>query len=220
MDGVAAVITASVALLALIGGYVQFVLKRVLLPCIEFDVEFLTISRSALDQLVGEILCRIRNEGPAVGYVTNVRCKIRYRLAGESGTRLGEPHFMHSLIPNELKPDELKPDDKFLRFDDKDRFIQPGVTQWYRKPVVFPAKTCLIHVWGYFEYERSAGKVAEFLAKFLRQPFGENSVEYIVRRTFAIEDHPSVLDQAADRDGIDVAGGRNGLCEGQTDIDH
>lgn len=85
MGAVAAGITAAVALLALIGGYVQFVLRRALLPCIEFDVEFSALNRSASDQPVGDILCRIRNEGPAVGYVTNVRCRIRYRLAGESG---------------------------------------------------------------------------------------------------------------------------------------
>jgi hypothetical protein len=189
MGTVAAVVTAAVAVLALIGGYVQFVLKRALLPCIEFDVKFSILNRSASDQPVGDILCRIRNEGPAVGYVTNVRCRIRYRLAGESGERQGEPHFAHSLLPDERKPDE-----KFFKLDaDKNnksnkRFIQPGVTQWYRKPVVFPAKTCLIHVWGQFEYELSAGKIATFLAKFSPQPYRENPIEYVVRQTFAIGD--------------------------------
>lgn len=185
MGEIAAVITAAVAILALIGGYVQFVLKRALLPCIEFDVEFSTLNHTASDQSVGEILCRIRNEGPAVGHVTNVRCRIKYRLAGESGERLGksgerlgEPDFAHELLPTE----------KFLYFDRDPRFIQPGVTQWYRKPVMFPPNTCLIHVWGYFDYKISAGKITKFLAKFLQEPQRGDRIEYVVRRTFTIGD--------------------------------
>jgi hypothetical protein len=186
MGAVAAVITAAVALLALIGGYVQFVLRRVLLPCIEFDVEFLTLHRCASDELVGDILCRIRNEGPAVGHIKDVRYRIKYRLVGESGEIRGEPDFAHSLLPDETVPDELVYDKKWFKLDTGKRFIQPGVTQWYRKPVVFRADTCLIHVWGRFEYELKAGKIATFLAKFLGQPYGETPVEYIVRRTFTI----------------------------------
>jgi hypothetical protein len=178
MSSIPAIITATIAFLALIGGYVQFVLRRALLPCIEFDVEFLPLSRSGWDQPIGEILCRIRNEGPAVGYVTDVRCRIRYRLAGESGERQGEPVFAHSLLPS----------GEFLHLDQQKRFIQPGVTQWYRKPVALPANTCLIHVWGRFEYEISAGKITGFLARFLGQPYGENPIHYMVRRTFAIDD--------------------------------
>lgn len=179
MGEIAAVITAAVALLALVGGYVQFVLKRALLPCIEFDVEFSTLHRSVPDQLVGEILCRIRNEGPAVGFVTNVRCRIRYRLTSDEPKEMQyEPHFEHSLLPPK----------KFLEFDNKERFIQPGVTQWYRKPVAFPVNTCLIHVWGYFDYELSAGNITKFLAKFLPEPQREERIEYVVRRTFTIGD--------------------------------
>lgn len=177
MGDVAAIITATVALVALVGGYVQFVVRRVLLPCIEFDVEFLTLRCSPSDQSVGEILCRIRNHGPAVGHVMNVRCRVRYRLAGESGEKQGEPAFAHKL-----------PAEGFLVLDPERRFIQPGVTQWYRKPVALPANTCLIHVWGRFEYELSAGKISEFVGRLLRQPHEENPIPYVVRRTFIIND--------------------------------
>ena len=101
MGNFAVIITAAAALLALAGGYVQFVVRRALLPCIEFDVEFLTLIRSVSDQSVGEILCRIRNQGPAVGYVRDVRCRIKYRRAGESGEVRGEPEFAHLLLPAE-----------------------------------------------------------------------------------------------------------------------
>lgn len=184
MGSVAAVITAAAALLALIGGYVQFILRPALLPCIEFDVEFLTLNRSISNQPVGEVLLRIRNEGPAVGYVENVRCRIKYRLAGDSGERGGEPDFAYSLLPDKTLPDE-----KFFELDEKSRFIQPGVTQWYRKPIVFPANTCLIHVWGRFDYKLNAGKITKFLAKFLGQPPRGDSIEYVVRRTFTISDN-------------------------------
>lgn len=98
MGDIASIITAVVALAALAGGYIQFVLRRTIHPCIEFDVEFSRLDRHASDQVVGDIICRIRNEGPGVGYVTNVRCYTRYRLAGESGkSRDEEPDFAHRL---------------------------------------------------------------------------------------------------------------------------
>ena len=167
MGDVAVIITGAAALLALIGGYVQFVLRRALLPCLEFDVEFLTLSRSTWAESAGEVLCRIRNEGPAIGYVTNVRCRIRYSLADESGVA---PEARNQGPPEEPNFTHRLPAEGFFFLDRGRRFIQPGVTQWYRKPLVFPANTCLISVWGRFEYEPSAGKVTEVLANLLRQP--------------------------------------------------
>ena len=189
MGSVAAIITAVAALVALIGGYVQFVLRRVLLPCIEFDVEFSILDRSTPDQLVGEVLCKIRNVGPAVGYVTNVRCRVLYRLAGESGVRKdeaskGEPSFDHRL-----------PDEGLFSLDREKRFIQPAVTQWYRKPIVLPSDTRLIHVWGWFDYKISVSAVTGFLAKILREPrTAKNPTPYAVRRTFAIADYSEAND--------------------------
>jgi hypothetical protein len=40
MSDIAPIITAAAALVALAGGYIQFVLRRAIHPCIEFDVEF------------------------------------------------------------------------------------------------------------------------------------------------------------------------------------
>ena len=67
----------------------------------EFDVEFSILNHSVSDQEVGDIICRIRNEGPGVGYVTNVRCRIRYRLAGESGKAKEDEPDLH--IDSRLK---------------------------------------------------------------------------------------------------------------------
>lgn len=159
MGDVAAIITAVTALVALTAGYVQFILRRALMPCIEFDVEFLTLNRSASNEPVGEVLCRIRNEGPGVGYVRKVRCRVLYRLASESGQRQDEPNFEHR-----------KPAEDYFLLDKERRFIQPGVTQFYRKPLVFDAGTCLIHVRAMFEYDIRVGRITNFLAWSLRQP--------------------------------------------------
>jgi hypothetical protein len=177
MGNVAAIIAAATALAALAGGYVQFVLRRALHPCIELDVEVLVLNRPGTDQLVGEVLCRVRNEGPGVGFVTNVRCRIRYGLVGESEVRQDEPSFTHRL-----------PAEGFFYLDQEKRFIQPGVTQHYRKPLVLPADTCLIHVWGRFDYDLGVGRVTTLLADLFRQPRGPNPTTYAIRRTFAISD--------------------------------
>src|SRR5829696_4441001 len=84
LTAVAAIIAASAALLGLIIGYLELLLPRSLLPCIEFDVKFTILSRSTPDQLVAEVACVVKNVGPNAGYVTNVQCRVYGRLAGES----------------------------------------------------------------------------------------------------------------------------------------
>jgi len=175
MGDAAAIITAAVALVALIGGYIQLVLRRVIHPCVEFDMEFSSLNCPSPDQSVGEVTCRIRNVGPGAGYVTNVRCRVRYRLAGEGGKgQVDEPDLAHRL-----------PAEGWFHLDAERRFIQSGVTQLYRKPLALPADTCLIHIWGRFEYELAVGWVTISMARVLRQPRGPNPSKYAVRRTFA-----------------------------------
>jgi|SRR5215831_12081429 len=214
MNNIAPVIVAIVALLALIGGYFQFVLRRSLLPCIEFDVEFFVLSRSAQDESVGEVVCCIKNVGPGVGFVANVQCRVRYRRAGESGAGSDElePAFAHKLLgkgprlrgsrnpqkSNSMVRKETTPtddgqdepilgDSAFYLAEGQYNFIQPGVTQWYRKPLAFPGDASLIHVWGAFTYHTEAGKISQFLARFSQQR-PEPVVIYTARRTFAMAD--------------------------------
>jgi hypothetical protein len=177
MSSIAAIIAAAAALLAVIGGFIQFVLRGALLPRIEFDVEFSPLNHPALDQPVGEILFRIRNEGPALGYITDLRYRIRYRLSGESGEVRGEPYLAHTLQPDG--------ESGYLQGGAERSFIQPGVTRWYSKPVVFPVDTCLISVWARFEYLTSLGRIIGFLMKFLLR---EGRVSFSVRRTFIMGD--------------------------------
>src|ERR1051326_7101534 len=98
MGEVATIITAVVALLAVCGGYVQFVLRRALLPCVEFDVEFALLHRGG-SQAVGEAACVVRNVGPNMAVVENVRIRCRYRLVGDPEDRYPaagtQPRFAH-----------------------------------------------------------------------------------------------------------------------------
>jgi hypothetical protein len=170
LGDVAAVITAIAAMSAVVAGYIQFVLTRSLRPCIEFDVNFSTLQRSG-NQSVGQIVCSIKNVGPGVGFVKNVRSRVKYRLSSESGLRLDgvEPSFMHG-------------DSTFHEFAPNLRgFIQPGVTQWYRKPLALPAETNLIHVWAAFEYHIQVGRIT----RHLPSPWGEGGMGR--RRVKAVE---------------------------------
>jgi hypothetical protein len=227
MNNVAPIIVAIVAFLALIGGYFQFVLRGSLLPCIEFDVEFFVLSRSAQGESVGEVVCSIKNVGPGVGFIADVQCRVRYRRSGESGAGPDElePAFAHKLSGKEQsltgprnpqkgnakvrkkttpshdgKDEPILGDSAFYLAEGQRNFIQPGVTQWYRKPLAFPGDVNLIHVWGAFTYHTEAGKINRSLARFSQQR-PEPVVIYTARRTFAMAD-------ARDVDHHHAPGGR------------
>jgi hypothetical protein len=175
---IAGLITASVALAVAAGGYIQFVLPRSIFPCIDFEVDLVAMSQSAPGHLsVGEVVLLVKNVGPGVGSVANVQCRVRYRRVGESG--LGpdslEPSFARSVAagrrraaPSGRAEDRRSADGEgFTRILKGDvfalvpnspgNFIQPGVTQRYRKPLAFPADTDLVHIWGAFEYNIKVG---------------------------------------------------------------
>jgi hypothetical protein len=222
---IAAIVAATAALLGLVVGYLQLLLPRSLLPCIEFDVDFVILSRSASNQLVGEVACNIKNVGPGVGYVTNVQCRVLGRLAGESGFggRDGtEPSLAYRVCPAdqggsdsqnidtrgcqsqdvETKRKPLfRPPVLYLLPAGERKFIQPHVTQWYRKPLALPRNADLISVWGGFEYELEVGKIRRLLGRLTHQAQEENPVEYTVRRTFtatALKSSPTGVTNPSD----------------------
>ena len=96
----AAVVTAVVAVTALISGYAQFVLRRIVLPCVEFDVDFIALRFDAA-QKTGDMVLTVKNVGPGAGYVANVQGRVRYCIDGETGVaRDGvEPVFGHLVQP-------------------------------------------------------------------------------------------------------------------------
>jgi hypothetical protein len=189
---ITAIITAVAALIALVGGYVQFVVRRAILPCVEFDVD-LVMLRSDAHQKVGDIVCTVKNVGPGSGYVANVQGRVRYSLDDESsvGPDGIEPDLPHRVLPpadSEATPASILGSGAFAFAKNwSPAFIQPEVTQWYRKPLMVPADAVLVTVWAAFEYHTDVGPISRMLAKVLSQPAArQGMVKYTVRRTFGL----------------------------------
>jgi len=158
VSAVASLVTATVALVALIGGYIQFVLRRSLLPAIEFDVEFVTLHRNAT-QLIGVPTLVIRNLGSNTLILTNVRCRIRYRVETD---------------PEEWWSDGIQPTlahrvPRFFIAEGR-TFVQPGVSQRYRQPVALPADTRVVDILGAFDYRLQVGPVTSLLVGLFARP--------------------------------------------------
>jgi len=186
---VATVITAVVALFAVCGGYVQFVLKRSLLPCVEFDVEFALLHRGP-SQAVGEVACVVRNVGSNMAVMENVRIRCRYRLAGDPEDRYpGEgtqPRFAHSLAPGDA-----------IVLVKKRTFVQPAVTQRYGVPVALPAAVQIVDILGLFDYRIDLGKPTNLLIQLFARPSKKLELDWrkgirdhTARRTFFVESDP------------------------------
>jgi hypothetical protein len=165
-------ITAGVALMVAIGGYIQLVIRRSIFPCIEFDACLVGMSRSAPDQLVAEVILSIKNVGPGVGFVVDPRCRIAHRRAGSTDLRGVEPGFEPPLAFPMVATQTVE------------NYIQPGVTQWYRKPLVIPADVHLVHIWAAFDYHIRVGLITWFLARLITGRPKDRVVKYNVRRTF------------------------------------
>lgn len=168
----APVITAVAATIALAGGYVQFVLRRALYPCVEFDVDFVVL-RTDETQKVGDIVLTIKNVGPGAGYVHHVQGRVRYARDGETEVNRDgvEPVFSHRIEPQTTPEQDIRmilDHGGFLFAPNWPRaFVQPGVTQTYRKPLSVPGEAVLIH--------------------HTKTP---RRLDYTVRRTFRVDQAP------------------------------
>jgi hypothetical protein len=188
---IAGIVTAAVALVALGGGYVQFVLRRSGLGYVEFDVD-LTNHHRGLTQLIAEIACVIKNVGSSMVIVTNVQCRARYRLAGDSedSTNGVEPTFEHLIVPA-TEPAGTSLGEHWFFVMEPRTFIQPGVTQRYRKPIVMPVEAQVLHVWGSFDYRIKTKGLTRALIGLAAQPptdmdWREGIRNHTVRRTFSL----------------------------------
>lgn len=187
---IAAIVTAVVAFVALAGGYVQFVLRRSGLGYVEFDIE-LTNHHRGPTQLIAEIACVIKNVGSSMVIVTNVQCRARYRLASdtEDSTDGVEPTFEHAIVPAG-QPGTSLGEHWFFVMRSR-TFIQPGVTQRYRKPIVMPAETRTLHVWGSFDYRIETKRLTHALIGLAAKPppdmdWRKGISNHTVRRTFSL----------------------------------
>jgi hypothetical protein len=187
---VAAIVTAVVALVALAGGYVQFVLRRSGLGYVEFDVEFTDHHRGPAN-LIGELAFVINNVGSSMVVVTNVQCRARYRLEGDSEdiTDGVEPRFEH-VIESATQPAGTSLGEHWFFVMESRTFVQPGVTLRYRKPIVMPVEAPLLHVWGSFDYRIEARRLTHALIGLAARPPTDmdwrEGIRHTVRRTFPL----------------------------------
>jgi hypothetical protein len=198
LSDVAAIVAAVTALLGLLVGYIQLVLPRSLLPCIEFDVDFVILHRPKAGQWIGEVVCVVKNVGPGVGYVTNVQCRVSGWLADASGVHHDgvEPPFTYHVRAADragLETPVAGKTGRLLLAGDvlqlaagQKNFIQPGVTQRYRKPLALPADLGLVHIWGAFDYHFRVGTFGGFVSRITRQARDASPRPYTVRRTFSV----------------------------------
>jgi hypothetical protein len=186
---VATVVAAVVTLFAVSGGYVQFVLKRSLLPCVEFNVEFTLVHRGQ-SQAVGEVACVVRNVGSNMAVVSNVRFRCRYRLAEDPEDRHlpdeVQPCFAHSLVPG----------NSIFLYEER-TFVQPGVAQRYDMPVALPATVQIVDILGSFDYKIDLGKPTKVLIQLFARPsknldldWREGITNHPARRIFFVGSNP------------------------------
>lgn len=229
LSDAAAVVTAATVVMAAAASYVQFILKRSVLPSAQFDVNFAPYVRGPV-HLVGEIEITFKNVGLTMLIVTGVRSRIRYRLSNDADVPVlndpAEPEFYHKVptsgtvvmgisassslpasssssvsdtsitSPSQVPgsgPQETAnaARSRWLELVRERTFIQPGVTQSYRKPIALPADTQLVHIWGAFDYQIDTGRATRFLIKWLAAPprnldWRHGVKNHTVRRTFLI----------------------------------
>lgn len=181
---VASLVTATVVSLAAFGGYVQFVLKRSLLPSVEFDVDLTSIHNGS-NQLIGELSFVIKNTGTSMLIVTNVQYKGRYRLIDDvEDFRAENPlePLLRGRIPAAGWSVLLGPR----------TFVQPGVTQRYRQTIALPARACVLQVLGSFDYRIEVGPVTRVLVSLFARPpkdmdWRRGIKDHTVRRTFTLK---------------------------------
>jgi hypothetical protein len=188
---IAGIIAAAVALIALAGGYVQFVLRRSGLGYIEFDVEFTNYHRGQT-QSIGELDFVIKNVGSSMVVVKNLQCRARYRLLRdpEESANGVEPEFEHLIVPAGQSAGTFLGKHWFFVMEPR-TFIQPGVTQRYRKPVVMPSEAQVLHVWGAFDYRIQTKGLTRLLIGLAAPPppdidWREGIRAHTVRRTFSL----------------------------------
>ena len=178
MAKVAGLVTACVALLVAISGYVQFIVRRSVFPCVEFDLDLVPLTRAETDQVV-QIVLSMKNVGPGVGFIADPKCKIRYRRNGDAARY------------NEVEPlFEKRPYYDMVPVGAKN-YIQPGVTQWYRKPFVLERDVQLADVSAKFDYHIKVGPIIWFLARLSIGRPDDRVVPYNARKTFYVGDYPA-----------------------------
>ena len=136
---------------------------------------------------IAELVLTVRNIGPRVGYVKRPQCRVRYAVAADGDqARKPEPAFPHRVCASDTQKSECRPflSKGFLIAAKQERaFIQAGITQTYRKPILLPGDARLVTVWAGFVYEIEAGRLLWSMARLVAARPQTRMVNHTARRT-------------------------------------
>jgi hypothetical protein len=185
VSDIASVVTAAVAVFAALGAYIQYVLKRTLLPSIEFDVDFDTLTYWG-PHVVGEVSLVVKNVGSSMLIVTNLRFKGRYHIAGGAADSWPKDPT-EPLLPGRVPVAKHNWAPVLL----ERTFVQPSVTQNYRRPVLLPSSATVINILGSLDYRIEIGPVTRTLVRLFARPpkdidWRKGITGHTARRTFHI----------------------------------
>jgi hypothetical protein len=183
---VANIVTATAAVLAATATYVQYVIKRSTLPSVQFDLEFQMLASENL-QSVGQVGLIITNVGSSMLVVTNVKFRAHYAITTDELTE-------YSRRPTEPRlPRRMPVEAHSWQYVVTDRtFVQAGVTQAYRQPILLPANMALIDILGAFDYRIQIGSITRLLIFLFARPpkdidWRKGITNHTVRRNFSCD---------------------------------
>jgi hypothetical protein len=106
-----------------------------------------------------------------------------YAVAADGDqARLPEPTFPHLVCASDTQDTFLSKG--FLIAAKQERaFIQAGITQTYRKPILLPGDARLVTVWAGFVYEIEAGRLLWSMARLVTARPQTRMVNHMARRT-------------------------------------
>ena len=184
MATLATVLTGVTALLVALSGYLQYAVRRAIFPCLEMDIDVSVIAPATeMSGTIAELVLTVRNIGPGVGYVERPQCRVMYAVAADGDqARKPEPAFPNRVCGSDTQDIFLSKG--FLIAAKQERaFIQAGITQTYRKPILLPGDARLVTVWAGFVYEIEAGRLLWSMARLVAARPQTRMVNHTARRT-------------------------------------
>ena len=169
VDVLTGVLTLVAGTLAALWAYAKFVLERGFLPPAQLDIDCNVIGAQH-DQVVLEVLLRLKNLGSSTLIAENVRVDVRYledsdqaRLISDPTKRsygkLEFPHRLKTLLGGSVATTDPKPspaakssEERGIRLIRHDTFVQPAVDQAYPLITAVPKQATFVLVWASFEY--------------------------------------------------------------------
>lgn len=199
MTAVASILTAILAIVVVVSGYVRFLLVRANVGA-QFDIEYSGLGRRA-DGPVGELSFTITNLSSNLLIVTSVAARVRFSTANDHGAFNKDP--LEPAMSGGLGASaedgnapwlSIFPGHLYGRGDEPGvrSVVFPQGAQAYRKPVLLPDSAGLVTVWGSCNYRVHVGRLTGALVRWVLRPpddlnFTRGVERHQIRRTFVVD---------------------------------